>query len=78
MRKYFCLLSFAFCLGCGFSPMYSGEVSKQTADVYVATIHGTNGIDLRNDLNARFGGQNDEATARFILAVDLKNPDNIF
>jgi len=58
--------------------MYSGEVSKQTADVYVATIHGTNGIDLRNDLNARFGGQNDEATARFILAVDLKNPDNIF
>ncbi|MCL2748565.1 MAG: LPS assembly lipoprotein LptE [Alphaproteobacteria bacterium] len=78
MKKLFCLLSFVLCLGCGFSPMYSDNVSSQTADVWVAPIYGTNGIDLRNNLNARFGGGNDQESARYILSVDLRNPDSTF
>jgi len=63
---------------CGFTPMYSDNLSSRTADVWVAPISGTNGIDLRNNLNAQFGGGNVEANSRYILTVDLKSPDNIF
>ena len=58
-----------FLCGCGFSPMYSDK----TADVYVAPISGTNGIDLRNALNAKFGSEN-SVSAKYTLNVKLENP----
>jgi hypothetical protein len=73
------MLTFALALcACGFSPMYSDGLAQQTKFVYVAPISGTNGIDLRNSLRARFGGNNDEAAAKYTLSVDLKSPDNIY
>ena len=45
---------------CGFTPMYVGS----DADIYVAPISGINGIELRNALNAKFGGAHDE-TAKY-------------
>ena len=58
------------CSGCGFQPMFSG----QDTDIYVAPISGINGIDLRNGLNAKFGGQKDEHTAKYKLVVNLQAP----
>lgn len=66
MKKYIPLLLLA---ACGFQPMYT---SRDT-DIYVAPISGINGIDLRNGLNAKFGGVRD-ANAKYTLAVNLKNP----
>ena len=54
---------------CGFRPMFSSYV----ADIYVAPISGINGIDLRNSLNAKFGGRHD-ASARYTLTVNLGEP----
>ena len=42
-------------------------------DIYVAPISGINGIDLRNRLNAKFGGQHD-AAAQYTLKVALNEP----
>jgi hypothetical protein len=69
MKKYLYVLSVLVLAACGFSPMYSDWKS----DVYVAAISGTNGIDLRNALNARFAGSND-ASAKYRLAVKLEEP----
>lgn len=66
MKKYFLVL---FLTACGFSPLYS---DKQV-DVYVAPISGTNGIDLRNALNAEFGGGKDEI-AKYKLVIKLDEP----
>ncbi len=66
MKK--CLV-FLLLAGCGFRPMFSGY----DADIYVAPISGINGIDLRNSLNAKFGGQHD-ASARYTLTVNLGDP----
>ena len=66
MKKYIPLLLLA---ACGFQPMYT---SRDT-DIYVAPISGINGIDLRNGLNAKFGGVRD-ANAKYTLTVNLKNP----
>ncbi|HNY25679.1 MAG TPA: hypothetical protein PKJ33_04035 [Alphaproteobacteria bacterium] len=66
MKKYFLVL---FLAACGFSPLYS---DKQV-DVYVAPISGTNGIDLRNALNAEFGGGKDEI-AKYKLVIKLDEP----
>ncbi len=66
MKK--CLV-FLLLAGCGFRPMFSGY----DADIYVAPISGINGIDLRNSLNAKFGGQHD-ASARYTLTVNLGEP----
>lgn len=66
MRKYIILL---FLAACGFQPMYT----EQDTDIYVAPISGINGIDLRNSLNAKFGGARD-ASAKYTLVVTLKNP----
>lgn len=66
MKKYFCLL---FLCSCGFSPMFSGA----NTDIYVPVISGINGIELRNALNTKFGGQK-ESTAPYRLAVTLNNP----
>ncbi|MDR0727166.1 MAG: hypothetical protein LBF37_03830 [Rickettsiales bacterium] len=69
MKKYFLILLVGIITACGFSPMYSDK----KADVYVAAISGTNGIDLRNALNAEFGGVND-ANAKYRLTVQLEKP----
>lgn len=70
MRMKKIVLLFALVLsGCGFRPMFSG----QDTDIYVSPITGINGIELRNRLNAQFGGQRD-ATAPYTLAVTLDNP----
>lgn len=66
MKK--CLL-FLLLAACGFKPMFSG----QDTDIYVPPISGINGIDLRNSLNAKFGGQHTDG-AKYTLTVNLDNP----
>lgn len=66
MKKCLMLLLLA---GCGFRPMFSGH----DMDIYVAPISGINGIDLRNSLNAKFGGARD-ADAMYTLVVHLGEP----
>lgn len=66
MKKYFLIF---FLAACGFSPMYSDK----KIDVYVAPISGTNGIDLRNALNAKFGAVNDD-NSKYTLKVKLESP----
>ena len=67
MKKLLLVLMVA---GCGFRPMYSDK----NTDIYVAPIRsGANGIELRNALNAKFGGQKD-ATAPYTLDVSLAEP----
>ena len=66
MKKYLCLLTLC---ACGFTPMFSGDKT----DIYVPKISGINGIELRNALNARLGGQKDES-APYKLTVTLDNP----
>ena len=72
----FSLLIFS---GCGFSPVYSpsAEMSAPSADVYVATISGTNGIDLRNSLRAKFETDNNIG-AKYTLKVDLQKPQTAY
>lgn len=79
MKKIFalCGLLFALC-SCGFTPMYSDEMAVQTGNIWVAPISGTNGIDLRNALRAKLGTEKDEASAKYSLVIDLKNPDTNF
>ena len=50
MKKY--LICFLL-VSCGFRPMFSGN----NTNIYIPTISGINGIELRNALNTRFGGQ---------------------
>lgn len=66
MKKLFLCL---FLMACNFKPVFSGN----DADVYVAPISGINGIELRNALNAEFGGMH-EQNAKYTLTVDLQNP----
>ena len=67
MKKLLLILLLA---GCGFRPMFSDN----DTDIYVAPIaSGVNGIELRNALNAHFGGQRD-ANAKYTLDVVLKEP----
>ncbi len=66
MKKYILLLLLA---GCGFQPLYT----ERDTDIYVAPISGINGIELRNRLNAKFGGARD-AGAKYTLVVNLKAP----
>lgn len=60
---------FLLLAACGFKPMFSGN----DTDIYVAPISGINGIELRNNLNAKFGGQK-ESNATYTLKVNLSNP----
>ena len=64
-RLFLCL----FLVACSFKPVFSGDGT----DVYVAPISGINGIELRNALNAEFGGMH-EQNAKYTLTVDLQNP----
>lgn len=66
MKKFLCLL---FLCGCGFHPMFSGDYT----DIYVPVISGINGIELRNALTTKFGGQKNES-AKYSLVVKLNNP----
>ena len=67
MKKLILLLMVA---GCSFKPVFSGDKT----DVYVAPINGINGIELRNSLNAQFGGIH-EQNAKYNLTVSLSNPE---
>lgn len=67
MKKY--LAALLILSACGFTPMYT----ERGTDIYVAPISGINGIDLRNSLNAKFGGMHD-AGATYTLTVDLNEP----
>ena len=49
--------------------MFSGGKT----DIYVPAISGINGIELRNALNTKFGGQK-EPTAPYTLVVSLRDP----
>ena len=66
MKKYLVCLLLA---SCGFTPMFSGD----NTDIYVPAISGINGIELRNALNSKFGGQK-EPNAPYTLTVSLQNP----
>ena len=68
MKKMFLFLCL-FLTACSFKPVFSGN----DTDVYVTPISGINGIELRNALNANFGGMH-EQNAKYTLTVDLKNP----
>lgn len=63
------ILLFLLLTGCGFTPMFMG----QDTDIYVPPIRGINGIELRNALNAKFGGMRD-ANAEYTLTVNLSEP----
>jgi hypothetical protein len=70
MKKFTAIFFAIILTACGFTPMYSGD---KKIDVYVAPISGTNGIDLRNALDAKFGGSNDIAS-KYKLTVKLSDP----
>lgn len=70
MKKFLLLFVLAIVSGCGFKPMFSG----QDTDIYVEPISGINGIELRNALWAKFGGQR-TADATYKLSVELSKPN---
>ncbi len=70
MKKFLLLVLTLLVMGCGFKPMFSG----QDTDIYVEPISGINGIELRNALWAKFGGQR-EPGAKYTLQVDLSSPN---
>ena len=69
MKKIILTLCVLCLTGCGFKPMYSGD----STDIYVQPISGINGIDLRNALWTKFGGQH-TSDAKYTLIVDLDEP----
>ena len=66
MKKLILLFVLA---ACSFRPVFSGDKT----DIYVAPISGINGIELRNSLNAQFGGIH-EQNAKYTLTVNLSEP----
>lgn len=70
MKKILVLLLLA---GCGFRPMFSGNDN----DIYVDKISGINGIELRNSLNAKFGGAR-TPDAAYRLVVKLDEPQRTY
>jgi hypothetical protein len=80
MKKIIPLVVFHISLaGCGFAPMYSDNAALQMelADIYIAPIAGTNGIDLRNHLILAWNTQNDPG-AKYRLSVKLNDPETIY
>ena len=69
MKKFLLVLFLVVLSACGFSPMFHG----QDTDIYVSPISGISGIDLRNALWAKFGGQHD-SDAKYTLNVTLNSP----
>ena len=70
MKKIITLLLLS---GCGFTPMFSGN----DTDIYVDKIGGINGIELRNALNAKFGGAHDMSSP-YKLVVKLSEPVRVY
>ena len=70
MKKILLLVLLITMSACGFKPMFSG----QDTNIYVEPISGINGIELRNALWAKFGGQHG-TDATYKLAVKLNNPN---
>ena len=66
MKKLILILMIS---ACSFKPVFSGD----STDVYVAPISGINGIELRNSLNAQFGGIH-EQNSKYTLDVKLSEP----
>lgn len=66
MKKILCCLLLC---SCGFKPMFSGN----DTNIYVPVISGINGIELRNALNTKFGGQK-SPDAPYTLVVSLRDP----
>ena len=66
MKKLFLLLMLT---ACSFKPVFS----ENSTDIYVTPISGINGIELRNSLNAKFGGIHDQG-AKYSLVVNLQEP----
>jgi len=64
---------------CGFVPMYSDgrALRAELADVHIAPIAGTNGIDLRNYLILAWNTANDP-NAKYELKVKLNDPITIY
>ena len=71
MKKIIALL--LILSGCGFRPMFSGN----DTDIYVDKISGINGIELRNALNAKFGGAK-SPDAAYKLVVNLQEPKKTY
>ena len=68
LKKIFILL---LLVSCGFRPMYS----NLSFDIFVEPIKsGINGIDLRNELNARFGSGTFDNSPEYRLVVELEEP----
>lgn len=63
------LFLFLLVAACSFKPVFSGD----STDIYVAPISGINGIELRNSLNAQFGGIH-EQNSKYTLTVTLSEP----
>ena len=63
------LILFLMLTACSFKPIFSGD----STDIYVAPISGINGIELRNSLNAQFGGMHDDKP-KYTLTVNLQEP----
>lgn len=63
------LFLFILLTACSFRPVFSGK----NTDIFVAPISGINGIELRNSLNAKFGGMHDD-NAKYFLTVSLQEP----
>lgn len=70
MKKILLFIVLVAVSACGFKPMFSG----QDTDIYVEPISGINGIELRNALWAKFGGQHG-ADATYKLTVELSEPN---
>ncbi|MDW3024587.1 MAG: hypothetical protein R8N50_02775 [Alphaproteobacteria bacterium] len=70
MKKVLLLAILIMVTACGFKPMFSG----QDTDIYVEPISGINGIELRNALWAKFGGQHG-ADATYKLTINLGAPN---
>jgi hypothetical protein len=78
MRKLLAICSVCLASACGFAPMHAPvDAGAPARDVYIAPISGTNGIDLRNALRAKFGAD-DESRAKYLLSVDLKVPSTVY
>ena len=63
------LILFILLAACSFQPVFS----EKDTDIFVAPISGINGIELRNSLNAKFGGMHDQS-AKYFLTVNLREP----
>jgi LPS-assembly lipoprotein len=78
MKKLLTLTLTLALFSCGFRPMHGPDrqLQSELRDIYIAPISGTNGIDLRNALRAKWGTDN-SMDARYILWVNLNQPETI-